>query len=337
MSEVVNQAGAERRSWPRVPASSLGAFTAAIVTGPEAQVVNLSRSGAHLEVAAHFPMRSTVHVKFMLPGGEKIVAPGRVVWSKVASIDSGKIRYALGVGFDQLLPELTADLARPQEQPAATESQPAETAAECDLTPVLGELSAAEVSRGSEAVAATSSARDREWDAERRGWEEERSMLAQQVDDAIAAADALQARLEAEAREYGRRLGEQQQKYEAMLAELANSANDRQTKYQSLVEQLSANRDEERRRADQNVAEAARWRAIAQKLQEEGDAQRKELKSRLDSAMAMCAAYDSRYTALRRHSEKLLSMLSAPPEPEHAWLLDDATGGTGERRLQAVS
>lgn len=43
---------AERRQWPRIPASLLRNLAASIIAGPDVKLVNLSRGGALMEVAA---------------------------------------------------------------------------------------------------------------------------------------------------------------------------------------------------------------------------------------------------------------------------------------------
>lgn len=315
----------------------MGSLSAAIITGPEVTLGNISRSGARLEVAEPFPMRTTVQLKIVPPRGEKLIVSARVIWSKVASIGNGKIRYAVGVAFDQLLPEFAPALGRGGEQGISPQEPSADSTRENESLRLAGLAQAAssESRIGEAGMQAAQSCSTCE--TQRRGWEEERSMLVQQLDDAIAAMDALQAQLEVRAREHAQCLEEQQRKYEAMLEGLTNLANDRQIKYRQVAEQLSAERDEQRRRADECEAEAARWRERAQNFEAEADARRRELKRRLDAAAATCAAYDSRYTALRHEAEKLVSMLSAPPEPELSWPLEEAAAGTGTRRLQAVS
>ena len=99
-------AEAERRQWPRIPASLLGNVTASIMAGPDVKLVNLSRGGALMEVAARYPMRSKVRLKLMRSTGEITQVPGTVSWAKVGSITNGKINYLLAVIFEKSIDDL---------------------------------------------------------------------------------------------------------------------------------------------------------------------------------------------------------------------------------------
>jgi hypothetical protein len=100
--------GAERRQWPRIPASLLNDVTASIIAGPDVKLVNLSRGGALMEVAARYPMRSKVRLKLTRPGGGVTQVHGVVSWAKVASISNGRINYLLAVIFDSAIEDLSA-------------------------------------------------------------------------------------------------------------------------------------------------------------------------------------------------------------------------------------
>ena len=100
--------GAERRQWPRIPASLLSNVTASIIAGPDVRLVNLSRGGALMEVAARYPMRSKVRLKLIRPGGGVTQVHGTVSWAKVASISNGKINYLLAVIFESAIDDLSA-------------------------------------------------------------------------------------------------------------------------------------------------------------------------------------------------------------------------------------
>ena len=101
-------AEAERRQWPRIPAALLSNVTASIMAGPDVKLVNLSRGGALMEVAARYPMRSKVRLKLTRSTGEVTQVPGTVSWAKVASIANGKINYLLAVIFERSIEDLTA-------------------------------------------------------------------------------------------------------------------------------------------------------------------------------------------------------------------------------------
>lgn len=100
--------GSERRQWPRIPASLLSNLTASIIAGPDVKLVNLSRGGALMEVAARYPMRSKVRLKLTRPDGGVTQVHGTVSWAKVASISNGKINYLLAVIFDSAIEDLSA-------------------------------------------------------------------------------------------------------------------------------------------------------------------------------------------------------------------------------------
>jgi hypothetical protein len=98
--------GTERRQWPRIPASLLSNLTASIIAGPDVKLVNLSRGGALMEVAARYPMRSRVRLKLARPDGGVTQVNGTVSWAKVASISNGKINYLLAVIFEHAIEDL---------------------------------------------------------------------------------------------------------------------------------------------------------------------------------------------------------------------------------------
>ena len=98
----MSYAGIERRRWPRIPAAALGNMSASILAGPEAvKLVDLSCGGALLEVAARFPLKSSVRLKLTQPGGEPILVEGRVARAKVAALVNGVINYRFAVIFDK--------------------------------------------------------------------------------------------------------------------------------------------------------------------------------------------------------------------------------------------
>jgi hypothetical protein len=104
--KAVSEAGPERRQWPRIPAALLSNVTASIMAGPEVKLVNLSRGGALMEVAARYPMRSKVRVKLTRSTGEVTQVAGTVSWARVASIANGKINYLLAVIFESPIEDL---------------------------------------------------------------------------------------------------------------------------------------------------------------------------------------------------------------------------------------
>ena len=255
----MHQEGSDRRKWPRIPAASLGHLSAAVVAGPDVKLVNLSRGGALIEVAARFPMRSSVRLKLMQPNGEVLVAPGRVAWAKVASIIDRQVNYTVAVIFDQLLPEgLLPTDAGPQEEseetvlldsifsgeqdaskPAApardnltqfpsvavrrTDSAPAPPAAattpEPAPTSTVHEALTAQLAEAEQQRAALRA----ELDTTERRRQDERTTLEQEATAAVTKADALATRVvesEAQVAVVTAKLAEAEQQRAALRAEL---------------------------------------------------------------------------------------------------------------------
>jgi hypothetical protein len=127
----MSQTPAERRQWPRIPAAALGNISAAVVAGPDVKLVDLSRGGAMMEVAARFPMRSSIRLKLTQSTGEVTVAAGRVAWAKVSSIIEGRINYRVAVVFEQPIPDLVAGMSG-----AGMHDQQTAASAGSDVAPV---------------------------------------------------------------------------------------------------------------------------------------------------------------------------------------------------------
>lgn len=200
----------DRRRWPRIAASSLGEVSASIVAGPPATLVNVSLGGALLEVAARIPLRGSVRLRLTPPTGERIHVEGSLAWAKVARIAGGQVTYRIAVEFTRPLPELAtsaidAEKTRAQEKerhaPRAGDlgRKLAATTADLACQTALVESLAAKL----EAAVRLRQTASAEWDRERGQWHDERASLLQQVAEAIARADALQARLDARERVHG--------------------------------------------------------------------------------------------------------------------------------------
>lgn len=200
----------DRRRWPRMTASSLGDVSASIVAGPPATLVNLSRGGALLEVAGSIPLTGSIRVKFTPLTGERIHVEGSLAWAKVARIAGGRVTYRIAVEFTRPIPalvthEINAEKTDANEKerhaPRAEDLGRKLAAATIDLAcqTALVESLAAKL-EASLRMQKTASA---EWERERRRSQDERASLVQQVAEAMARADALQARQDAREREHG--------------------------------------------------------------------------------------------------------------------------------------
>jgi hypothetical protein len=384
----MSQTPAERREWPRIPAAALGSISAAVVAGPDVKLVDLSRGGAMMEVAARFPMRSSVRLKLTQSTGEVTVAAGRVAWAKVASIVEGRINYRVAVVFEQPIPDLVAGMSGagvPGQQTAASAvSAPApEGSGDAAVSHPGGSRLAAidqpalETDANSEAPAAAepvvSAGQDRvpaalpslgnltrfptgfaagyaarsdvhrtdpagELEAERRRWEEERSRLVQAAADACARADALQASRTEQEQASAKAIGEQQERYDALIGELVEANNEQQREYQQLLDARTAALDEQRSRAEQLEAELARQRAAGEQHSAELHARQLELEARLEAAEALCGAHEARARGIRREAERLISMITSPLRPGLSQQDETAAAsGTGAGDAQAVA
>lgn len=317
---MVAEAGIERRRWPRLAASSLG-MSGSIVAGPEAGLVDLSRGGALLDVAARLSLGSAVRVKLTQAGRELGVFPGRVAWQKVASIASGQINYRVAVAFEQPLPELPgAEPPRPQDpphlaivagrdahepspEPAVEQKQKAEAPRATDpgVDEIQKKLAAATADLACQTAILESLA------GKLKESEQQRAALTQKAAEAVKKGGALFAALEARERKHAEALREQQEKHEAavaqalreqhekheaIVAQLLQAANEQQAEYESLLLQQAAAKHHEAER------EAANRRI-------------RELEGRLEEAEMLCTIQQDRYRALRKETEKLMRMIDA--------------------------
>jgi hypothetical protein len=150
------------------------------------------------------------------------------------------------------------------------------------------------------------------WEEERRGLQEERATLAQQLTNALTRGDALQVALDTREQGYTQVLRDQRDKYEALIAELVRATNDQQTEYQKILDQLTAAQDEERRRAEGHEAELARLRVDIEQERAESESRQRQLQTRLEAAEALCAAHHARYEELRHTTGQLMDTLASP-------------------------
>ena len=288
-------------------------MSAAIVAGPDTGLVDLSRGGALLEVAARLSLGSAVRLKLTQSGRELAVVNGKVAWQKVASIASGQINYRVAVAFEEPLPEFagTATDAPPPDQAPRTLSivpardnltpfpapavqpkdQPAETT-DAATGELRRKLEAATADLACQAAILESLA------AKLKESEQQRAALAQQAADAGKKAEAISASAETRERKFAQAYRDQKDRYEALIAELVKSANEQQAEYQALLKQTTDAQTQQHA----EDAEAARAQA---------NARHRELEGRLEAAEMLCAAQQDRYRALRKETEKLMRMIDA--------------------------
>ena len=306
----VSPAAAERRRWPRIPRSLLAHLSASFVNGPDVTLVNLSRSGALLEVSTRYAMKAFVRLKLVRSPDTVTIAAGTVLWSKVNAIVNGQVSYLMAVAFEKPIADIEAatgvrESAAGLASEAATESlpqpsQPAIPAESHGLSMAVEQIMQVNlglaVSTDTEPAAAEAPhvaerTGERRVDArsqvEPRHTDEENSRLALELTAAMARTEALQVALDTREQEHHRALREQHDRYQAIIAETVKASTDQQV-------------------------EMARQRDAA-------EYQRAELENRIRDLMAQVqvlelrnAAHEGRQRALRQEAERLLSALAAP-------------------------
>ena len=302
----------ERRRFPRIPGSLLGHVSASFVNGPEVTLVNLSRSGALIEVSTRYAMKAFVRLKLARSPEAVTIAAGTVLWSKVHSIVNGQVSYQMAVVFEKPIADIEAATGIREEAtdigteaPAPlSESLPSTTPTEShdlsmaveqirqvDLGPAASPVApsvAADVSADVVNVADRTEERPvARVEVDQRRPDDEKSRLVLELTAATARADALQAALETREQEQRRSLREQHDRYQTIIADMVKASTDQQV-------EMSRQRD------------AAEYR-------------RAELESRIRDLLAQVqvlelrnAAHEGRHRALRQEVERLLSTLAAP-------------------------
>jgi PilZ domain len=118
---------ADRRVWPRIPASQLPDLSVNLTTGPDIRLIDISRGGALFECSKRLVPASTVALRLVTPDGTHIVR-GRVVRSRIVRLERGGLGYQAAIAFNETL----QDLKEPDASPAADappEPEPTPTAA----------------------------------------------------------------------------------------------------------------------------------------------------------------------------------------------------------------
>jgi PilZ domain len=101
--------GSDRRRTHRFPATAIPGFkTVHLGTGPEVELVNISRGGALVESTSRLTPSSNISLR-LVAGESSFVIRGRVLRSQVAGFLGCMLRYRSAIQFTQefvLLPEI---------------------------------------------------------------------------------------------------------------------------------------------------------------------------------------------------------------------------------------
>lgn len=92
--------GADRRTSPRVPASSVPNLKARLLAGPDVRLVDLSRRGVLLETQTRLLPGSPIRLKFVADDAT-LVLKGAVVRSSVSTFGEQGLVYRTAVAFDE--------------------------------------------------------------------------------------------------------------------------------------------------------------------------------------------------------------------------------------------
>jgi hypothetical protein len=98
------QAGRNRRVWPRVSATALQHVKARLATGGEIVLKDLSRTGARLESARRMLPNSSISLTLVTPD-TNVVMTGLIVRSRIVRL-AGGLGYDVAVSFNELLHQL---------------------------------------------------------------------------------------------------------------------------------------------------------------------------------------------------------------------------------------
>jgi hypothetical protein len=126
------KAESERRRTHRFPATAIpGLKTVNLGTGPEVELVNISRGGALVESLTRLTPSSNISLR-LLAGESSFVIRGRVLRSQVAGFLGSMLKYRSAIQFTQefvLLPEVESPVsdAEPRISPQSAGSSPAAT------------------------------------------------------------------------------------------------------------------------------------------------------------------------------------------------------------------
>lgn len=118
----------ERRASRRLRAGDLPTLTARLVAGPDVVLIDVSRGGARFESENRLLPGTNVGLR-LVQQDRLFLATARVVRSRVARIESGKLRYESAVAFEKDCP-LVAEYHRADPVADVTVDAPLETVAD---------------------------------------------------------------------------------------------------------------------------------------------------------------------------------------------------------------
>jgi hypothetical protein len=235
-------------------------------------LVNLSRSGALIEVSTRYAMKAFVRLKLVRAPEKVTIAPGTVLWSRVNSIVNGQVSYFMAVAFERPIADIeeaigvreaatnpVADV--PEVPPTPTEVL---KIVERDDDPAVGR----------EAV-------------EQPPMDDDRARLVLDLTAAMARADALQATLASREQQHQQALRAQHERYQAIIAETVKASTDQQLGI-------------------------ARQRDAAEYQKAQLESRIAALVTEVQVLERRNAAHEERQQALRQEVERLLSVLAAP-------------------------
>ena len=117
--------GIERRRYPRKPPSAIPNLkTVRIVAGPEAKLINISRSGALVETEARLAPSSQIGLR-LVTADAVLVLKGRIVYSRTAALGSSTIRFQSAIQFDEEFPLIDAETGAETQQESVPPPGPA--------------------------------------------------------------------------------------------------------------------------------------------------------------------------------------------------------------------
>ncbi|HVH55867.1 MAG TPA: hypothetical protein VM791_06415 [Vicinamibacterales bacterium] len=277
-------------------------MSASLVNGPDVSLVNLSRSGALIEVASRYPMKAFVRLKLVRTPEAVTIAAGTVLWSKVNAIVNGQVSYLMAVVFEKPIADMEGATGIRTEEPEKPSPPPSAPPALSPDPPIVAEairidavvpidivapsvapppVVDAEGRHEAQAVAQA--------EAEQRRWDDEKSRLLPELTAATARAEALQASLETRDQEHRQALGEQHDRYQTIIADMIKAST------------------------DQHV-ELSRQRDASEHQRTEFENRIRDLQAQVQVLELRNAAYEGRHRMLRQEVERLLSICTTPAD-----------------------
>jgi hypothetical protein len=123
-----SKSGADRRTAPRLPASSIPSLKGVkLVAGSEVKLLNISRGGALIESESRLTPGANLCLR-LVTAESVYLLKGRVLRSKVTSLDGTALRYHSALTFEEEFAVLPAG------SPEAAAESEAAAPAVCDLS-----------------------------------------------------------------------------------------------------------------------------------------------------------------------------------------------------------